>query len=177
MCTQRMVVNSNGCFRTTYRSPLQGPRNLLDFCRWDRYIVLEDGNYRLPGTSVCSYHSTERNVPKEHRSHLYRYGSFKSHRFGGIWEKMGLNLGQVIAQNKLCFRGFSKSQLADITMHINETKTTPFLIIYKYSFISRSDVVGITDDVAKQPRYRNRYKRKLNQRIFIQIRKFEGLLR
>jgi len=90
---------------------------------------------------------------------------------------MGLNLGQVIAQNKLCFRGFSKSQLADITMHINETKTTPFLIIYKYSFISRSDVVGITDDVAKQPRYRNRYKRKLNQRIFIQIRKFEGLLR
>jgi hypothetical protein len=126
MCTQRMVVNSNGCFRTTYRSPLKGPRNLLDFCRWDRYVVLEDGNYRLPGTSVRSYHSTVRNAPEEHRSHLYRCESLKSHKFGGIWEKMGLNLGQVIAQNNLSFRGFSKSQLADITMHIDEAKNRSF---------------------------------------------------
>ena len=73
---------------------------LLDSCRWVRYVVLEDGNYRLSGKSVRSYHSTMRNVPEERcRCHLYCGGSLKSHRFGGIQEKMGLNLGQVIAKN------------------------------------------------------------------------------
>jgi hypothetical protein len=71
--TQHVVVNPNGRFATTYRSPSY-VRNPKCF----RFLNPEDGTNLYRETSVRNYQYSLRNNPTEGSSRLFRWQSLKS---------------------------------------------------------------------------------------------------